>query len=235
MKTNIIIALLPMLLIQTTFALTITVPGTADLWLAGMPDGSTASISDSAPAESPVLVGGLSITGGVAYTFSASGLVANDPDFPSFGPDGWTTNSTMHFIAYVISGSENGIANVNAPFDALMGVFLGPNQPNLNPTPGALDFSTMASQNYLTLSPQLQQPFLIGDGLTSSDVVQQVIAPVGATRLYLGTMDSIGWGNNPGSFTVQVAPEPDTFSTVVVGLVALGLFKKGNCRPKYTT
>jgi hypothetical protein len=231
---KIIIALLPILLIQTTFAqLTVTVPGTSDPWLAGMPNGSTASIVDSAPAESPVLVAGLTITGGVVYTFSASGLVANDPTYPSYGPDGWTTNITTHYINYTTSSSQNGIANISAPFDALIGIFLGPSQPNLNPTPDALDFSTSASQNYLTLSPELQQPFYIGDGLTSSEIVQQVIAPAGATRLFLGTMDSQGWSNNPGSFTVEIVPEPGTVSIVVIGLAAWRFCRKGNRRREH--
>jgi hypothetical protein len=226
MKLKIVITLLSTLLVQAAFGITTIVPGTSDPWLAGMPNGSTASIVDSAPAESPVFVTGLSITSGTAYTFSASGGVANDPAIPLFGPDGWTTNVTMHFVNYTTTGAENGIANLNAPLNSLIGVFLGPNQPNLNPTPSALDFSTSASQNYLTLSPQLQQPFFIGDGLTSSLLAQQVIAPVGATRLFLGTMDSQGWSNNPGSFTVQVVPEPNIAGIAIVGLAVWTLCKK---------
>jgi hypothetical protein len=43
-----------------------------------------------------------------------------------------------------------------------VGVFLGPGQPDLNPTPLALDFSTAASQDYAALSPDLQQAFFMG-------------------------------------------------------------------------
>ena len=35
-------------------ALTVAVPGTANPWLAGMPDGATSS-EDSAPGQSPIL------------------------------------------------------------------------------------------------------------------------------------------------------------------------------------
>ena len=38
--------------------------------------------------------------------------------------------------------------------------------------------------------------------------MQQVIAPSGATRLFLGTIDEYSWYNNEGSFTVQVVRVP---------------------------
>jgi hypothetical protein len=51
------------------------------------------------------------------------------------------------------------------------------------------------------------------------------MAPAGATRLFLGTMDGFGWFNNVGSLTVTVAtttpgtvPEP-----TMLGLLGLGL------------
>jgi hypothetical protein len=50
----------------------------------------------------------------------------------------------------------------------------------------------------------LKQPFFIGDGRTSSNVIQQVIPPLGATRLYLAVTDGVGWNNNTGQFNVTV-------------------------------
>lgn len=190
----------------------VTVPGTADPWLAGMPPGSTASITDVAPAQSPVQILGLPIIPGLTLTFQATGLVTDRPAAPFFGPDGDDSRLRLH-----LTGAENGIANVIAPIDALMGVFLGPDQPNLTPAPGALDFGTPASRDYLTLFPALKQVFFIGDGLTSGGVQQQVIVPAGATRLFLGPMDAVEWSNNVGSFTVQVSaviPEPPSFCSV---------------------
>ena len=228
MKTKIIIASLTTLLLQTTFA-QITVPGTSNPWLAGMPNGTTTPGGDSVPAESPVLVTGITITGGAAYTFSASGGVSVDPRlnlYPLSGPDGEAIDPASN-----INGAENGIANITVPLDALIGVFLGSTQPSLNPAPSALDFSTLASQNYLTLSPLLQQPFFIGDGLTSSGIVQQVIAPAGATRLYLGMMDPGGYYNNVGSFTVETpavpVPEPNMAGAAAILLVAFGVCSRG--------
>ena len=70
--------------------------------------------------------------------------------------------------------------------------------------PAALDFSSDASRDFQSLSPALRQPFFIGDGRNSSGEVQKFVAPGGATRLFLGTMDSYGWSDNHGSFTVKI-------------------------------
>lgn len=209
--------------ILLTFAITaieqhaqiIVVPGTSDPWLAGMPDGTTASIVDVAPDQSPVLVLGIPISSGLAYSFTASGGVGNQPSHTLFGPEG----NAGHVLAHA-TGAENGIATLTAPINALIGVFLGPSQPNFGVAPAGLDFSSDSSRDYLKLYPLLQQPFFIGDGLTSQGVAQQVIAPNGATRLYLGTMDGYEWSNNVGAFTVTVAVVPEPPSAAVFALFA---------------
>jgi len=86
----------------------------------------------------------------------------------------------------------------------LLGVFLGPNPPNLSPTPAPLNFVNPSQQDYTNLTPALKQIFFIGNGLTSGGTIQKVVVPDGATRLFLGTLDGYGWHNNPGSFTVVV-------------------------------
>ena len=107
---------------------------------------------------------------------------------------------------------ENGISGVISPIEALLGVFLGSAQPNLTPPPPDLDFSPPMSRDYLTLAPELKQVFFVGDGRTSSQAAQRALAPPGATRLYLGTMDGSGWYNNGGSFLVIVKlTAPDHF------------------------
>lgn len=176
---------------------TISVPGRANPWLAGMTNGAMARRGDSAPDESPVLVSRISIAGGATYVFSASGSVNHGPTLPMCPPDG--ENLVSHYF-----GAENGIADIAAPFVSLVGVFLGPGQPDESPAPRALDFENAADRDYLVLAPALKQPFFIGDGLTSSGAAQQVIAPRGATRLYLGVMDQYAWYDNEGEFKVQI-------------------------------
>jgi hypothetical protein len=113
------------------------------------------------------------------------------------------------------------MSQLESPFNSLIGVFLGPGRPDLNPAPGGLDFST---QEYTILFPELQQVFFMGDGLTSGSLTQSIVAPAGATRLFLGTMDSFGWANNTGEFQVTidiVGQVPD--STPYCWLVLVGL------------
>jgi hypothetical protein len=174
----------------------IAVPGTSNPWLAGMPDGSTDG-GDAAPTQSPVEVLGLNLFAGETLNFSATGGVARDPSFSLVGPDGNENEVTSH-------GAVNGISDIATPYDSLVGVFLGPEQPDLTPAPGALDFSSAGNRDYLTLSPVLDQVFFVGDGRTTTGDHQQVIVPDGGERLFLATMDCCDWGNNIGAFSVQV-------------------------------
>jgi len=203
-------------------AVTVVVPGTSDPWLAGMPNGSTASFNDVAPAESPVLVIGITLAAGSVLHFSATGSVLNFPGIPTTGPDGGAAFS--HFV-----GAENGIANATANLNSLVGIFLDNTQPSLTGAPTAFPFSPTA----LTFSPGLKQPFFIGDGLTGSGTgaVQQFIVPAGATRLFLGTMDGYDWYNNVGSFTVNVTPAgvPESSTTLLLMLLGLAAILSVKC------
>ena len=187
-----------MLLVSPTaayVATTVIVPGTSNPWLAGMPDGARDS-GDTAPAQSPVLVTGISLTSGAVLQFMAEGAVSNDPRVTPEGPDGGASVSHN-------AGESNGISDMTSRFNALVGVFLGPDRPDLTPAPSALQF-----RDYTTLAPLLKQTFFIGDGLDTARRQQQVVVPDGTTRLYLGSMDSTQWSNNIGAFTVRVVPEP---------------------------
>jgi hypothetical protein len=213
MKTVAFLVLVFSLMVSS--ALAVNVPGTSDPWLAGMPDGSTASLEDVAPDQSPVLVPGLSLAPGLILTFSASGGVSNGPAIPLVGPDGDTFWSHS-------TGAENGISNIVTPINGLVGVFLDNNQPNFSPEPALLDFFILGL-NFTSLAPELKQVFFIGDGLTAASQVQQFVVPTNATRLFLGTMDGFGWWNNQGSFDVQVAviPLPGAFWLLGSGLLGL--------------
>jgi hypothetical protein len=203
----------------------ISVPGTSDMWLAGMPNGSTASTNDSAPAQSPVLVTGIPIVAGAYLQFDpVAGQVSNGPCCGLVpNADGDTFTLISH-----IAGAENGISNVTAPINALMGVFLDGSQPSLSAAPSALDFGAGAGINYTTISPLLKQVFFIGNGRTSGNILQTIIVPTGATRLYLGTMDGFEWNNNLGGYrvTVNTVPEPSTWMMLGGGLLALAMVRR---------
>ena len=200
----------------------ISVPGTSDPWLAGMPPGSTASLGDVAPAQSPAEVLGLAFAPGNLLTFISDGST-DHCDFGGCGLAGaegdLAEGSTGH-----TTGAENGLSNVVALIDSLIGVFLGPGAPNGSAAPGGLDFSTAASRDFASLSPLLKQTFYIGNGLRNDmSTLQTFVVPAGATRLFLGTMDGFGWFNNVGSLRVTVAvadtvPEPVTLALLGIGL-----------------
>jgi RHS repeat-associated protein len=185
--------------------------GTADPYLAGMPDGSIADAGDSAPAVSPLEVPGLTLVGGdsLMFTSPAGGVRENAIDLLN-GADGG-------FITIHTAGALNGISAIEAPVDSLVGVFLGPDQPDLSAAPPELDFnrndpnSVAGGIDYASLAPLLKQTFFIGDGRTSAGQVQQVVIPAGATRLFLASMSTSAWNDNVGSFAVDVEPfDPST-------------------------
>jgi hypothetical protein len=188
---------------ETNNTVSLWVPGNANPWLAGMPDGSIAGNKfDVAPDQSPIEVKHIPIKPDEILTFSSTGGVANGP-FQLMGADGIDT-----YIVSRTPGAENGISDITAPIDALIGVFLDESAPSNFPPSAGLDFSTASNRDFAWLYPQLRQPFFIGDGKDSIGGVQQFVAPAGATRLFLGTMDSYEWADNRGSFTVQVTIVP---------------------------
>jgi hypothetical protein len=218
-------------------AVTVTVPGWSNPWLSGMPSG-TYDGGDSAPAQSPPEVLGLYFVPGSILTFSARGTT-NWGEYAGghwSGPEGCYDDWVFpeHHTAGA-GGAANGISDIWANPNALLGVFLGPGLPNTSPAPGTLDFGSYASRDFLTFSPLLKQVFFIGDGVKSGGTQQQFVVPAGATRLFLGIKDGYQWSNNSGSFTVQVnsnaitaVPEPTTvviWSLLGILAVAAGRFR----------
>ncbi len=186
-------------------------PATGNPFLAGMPRGSVASLNNPhnspdyagsswSPKQSPVLVN-LTLTAGQPIQFATiSGSSGNDPNGSGYQPDGNTST-----IVHNYDNNENGIADMSAPINSVVGVFLDDNQPNLSAAPSTnLDFSTASSRDFTVLQPQLKQIFFIGDGKTSGGVTQQFIVPQGATRLYIANWDAYEWNNNSGYRTIQI-------------------------------
>ena len=165
---------------------------------AGSANSNYAQWGDYAPKKaSPIQAGGITINGGVPITFdgvnggatNAAGQATDSAD----GNPSIVTNS---------AGAENGIANINAPLNSIIGVFIDDTVPSTHTAPASLDFTTAAERDFEVLNPQLRQPFFIGDGRTSLGEVQQFVPPAGATRLYICTMDAYEWSNNVGGFYV---------------------------------
>jgi hypothetical protein len=223
------------LLAVTAQASSTNVLGKANPWLAGMPGGSEIifeGTTDTAPAQSPTLVSGISLAGGAVVFSNATGGVHNGSLCPDvcYGPDGRIFHG-QSFVKHE-GGAVNGIAGVWAPMNALLGVFLDDTQPDLLTPPAELDFQTVGL-DFLSLAPTLRQVFFVGDGFTSSGTQQQFVIPVGAARLFLGTMDGYGWANNSGEFNVIVsnittvpAPAAGWLLGSALGILGIGARKR---------
>jgi len=210
---------------------TVVVPGTSDIWLAGQPVGSTVTGyfgTDTALTNSPIGVG---VSGGSAITFSIIAFTPTSVDGGCF--DTTADAGACYPDEFGFSpGPANGISLANLPAGALVGVFLAAGGPS-GATPTALNFTGSGGIGtaFGSLSPELDQLFFIGDGLTGtgSGSTQQFIAPSGATMLYLAVSDSVGASNgNSGSITANVSssavapiPEPGTVSLVGMGIAGL--------------
>lgn len=193
-----------------------SVPGTANPYLSGMPNGSTCCGGDSVPGQSPVLVTGITLVPGSTVTFIVTGSVNFGPGPSGNPPDGGAVATTP---------ANNGISGASWPANALVGVFLDNSLPTATPAPADLSFSTPGSTSFPSLSPALKQAFFIGDGLTGNGTgaVQTFVVPAGATRLFLGTSDGFGWFNNSGSFavTVTAAAPPPTAGPAIIPTLSL--------------
>jgi hypothetical protein len=173
-------------------------------WLAGMPNGSQVAATGGnptpavAPTNSPSLVSGLTIAGGVHLCFREASGITSYAGSGQYGPDGETD-------WIVAQDPANGINTTRAPIQSLVGIFLDDRVPNTYTQAASLDFSTAASRDFSTLSPGLKQVFYIGDGMNSAGQLQEFVVPTGATRLYLGIMDEKGWWwDNTGTISTTI-------------------------------
>ncbi len=228
---------------ETATAVWVAVPGvykniqaTANPFLAGMKKNATASeinphnspdkagdeSSDdiSKQKQSPTTVG-LPVAAGMTFKFdSISGDARHDPNLPYFQPDGEMADIGHNNLTTSDANSkgstfyhQNGIHDVVAPINALVGVFLTDEAPDKTAVPTIndrynadcpTDFTNSAERNRTVYQPKLKQIFFIGDGMTDDLIRQTFVAPAGATRLYLATWDFYEWNNNAGSRLVQI-------------------------------
>ena len=175
------------------------VPGSSNLYLAGMPDGKDIRYrknTDRAPAQSPVLVVPdvkKCLKEGATLTFQVSGEISYDKGKNKSNADGSPNVAEHELKAYY------GKSNIVAPYNALLGVFLTDDSPESAVAPEALSYATAGERDYKEIKPKIGQIFYIGDGKNASGDYQKVIVPKGAGRLYFGIMDSFEWSNNTGN------------------------------------
>jgi hypothetical protein len=169
-----------------------TVPGTADPWLANATVDYNADIGylDTAPGESPVFAG--DVTGGDTLSWTATGAVGSYPgDYWGGGPDGNGVETTRAW-------GNNGIQNIVAPDDALLGLFTG-----------SSSFSD-------------QVPFIMGSSgqTTVPDGATEFFTGVMHSALW-----NIGQGSFQVNLEISPVPEPSTIALVVSGLAALATIR----------
>jgi len=212
MRTLLLLTLAGVLTAATSRAdTTLSVAGNANLYGAGhasppAPGGNGAGIL-------PVLV---TLTGTTpAYvTFSnASGTVHFNGGLTDV-PDGTASSLTYMPTCGGLSGYRLDHIRV------LSGVFLDDTEP-ADPAPDTLFADSLT---FNVLRPKLRQLFPIGDGLTGtgSGATQSFIAPAGATRIFLGYIDSYdgvlpGWyGDNSGAVSITLTEHSGTPAAVAL-------------------
>jgi len=144
------------------------------------------------------------VTGfGGSISITASGLWDHTPS-PIHGPDGYsgTDETDPQYLAFGISRIDN------SNLSALVGVFLT----DAAPDPLARPANLVVGTSDMT-KPLLQQGFLIGSNL------ENIVVPVGATRLFLGLNNGFEWTNNSGHVDVTITPLP---GAVLLGMLGLG-------------
>jgi hypothetical protein len=222
------------------FADTLTIQATDDIYAAGhstLPNTiypGTFSPSDTFPVDPNEILAFSSVTGTVGCNFRVTN-----------GPDGtcWPRVNTTVTSYGGLSGIDVDHANM-----FLVGVFLGPAEPS-GPGPSVLkyNYGTVGSLSTAdaSFSPQLDQVFFIGDGLTGTGTGQEqdFDVPAGADRLYLGFADSFDsvpsyYADDVGSLTATfeitttATPEPAYGVLLTGGIFIAALFYRRRFRAR---
>lgn len=178
---------------------TVTVPGGANLWLAG---GNPAPGDGPGSAPPSIKVP----DGATAFTVvSVKGLVSCCNDEPGIPPDGGGVPTTITPVDGQI-GPYSGPSNL-----PLLGLFVRKDKPPPDAKPPD-DNEADDTGEFTSLPTQLWSPFFIGDGDTTRGAGQTFRVPTGgADTLYLGIPDSYSfqgppqkYEDNNGSFTARI-------------------------------
>ncbi|MFH1739353.1 MAG: hypothetical protein ABIH23_10135, partial [bacterium] len=120
---------------------TFTVYGRSAIQLAGQANGSVLGDGvTTAPSCSPILLD-LNLTAGKNIVITTSGGVGYNFASQSATAEGNTSN-----IGVIAAGDQNGISDITAPYNALLGVFTTDDTPG-GTAPTALDFTLLATRD----------------------------------------------------------------------------------------
>lgn len=214
-------------------AAVVTVDGRTNILTAGYPDISaftTANVWDPGVLAT-VSVG---VWGGATVNFNSVTMAGARGGSPLWGPDGYDIVAAGDYYQVNVHAPLTSISGIRANRDGFFaGVFLADGVPS-GAAPAALDFRNVdrggMGPNFSALSPLLNQVFFIGDGRTDLSQLQDFVAPAGATRLFLGSLDAwytatgCCWGDNTWDFTadVSVVPAPGAAALIAAaGLVGM--------------
>lgn len=201
----------------------VTVDGKCNIFGAGLV--SPPSPGGGGGGVLPMLISLDGHSSGYVELTSVTGSVRAGVTFPLNGADGGTSASGTTDVLSL--GGISGLIHANRTL-FLTGVFLGPASAS-NPAPPRLD---VTGANAVTeFSPLLAQTFFMGDGRDAAANLQRFYIPAGATRLYLGFVDALDFGNptdlpghyndNSGSLVVTTNVVPAPASLGALGLAGL--------------
>ncbi len=176
-----------------------------------LPSGATSVVFNSVTGS---ITTGCASTEGCIVLNNGTGNNANDPDGVGAAPATSSNTGTSSISGMIAPGAGY-----------LVGLFVPAGGP-VGAAPAALDFtSTGLGTAFTSLSPQLDQVFFIGDGLTGNGTgTQQTFnIPTGAVQLWLGISDAGGYvgapgayGDNLGLYTVGLSVNAPGSSAVTV-------------------
>ncbi|MEN0020881.1 MAG: hypothetical protein AAF747_08370 [Planctomycetota bacterium] len=198
----------------------VVVPATANIFSAttGNPGPNATAAVEIAIPSGP---------GNQFVAVDVTGLVtALEGILPFTNADGMFINPAGQAVDTNIVPS-NGLSGTFLPAGlSLVGTFLGPQRGPGLISPSSVDFGVLGV-DFVTISPEIQQTFFIGDGLTGNGtgLVQLFAVPEGATSLFLGFADGSffdgpagAFGDNAGQLDVDVSFVPTPASAALLGL-----------------
>ena len=195
----------------------VVVDGRSNIFAAGYDTTMmmTGQMPGLAPTASVAVVGGSTIRVGTVEVFAARPATPGHALMPS--PDGFAGGPDSSIGGINIIDSQTSNSGVRAERNSfLAGVFLGPGHP-AGTAPTALDFRAAAlGIEFESVSPTIGQVFFIGDGRAESGMMHRFLAPLGATRLVLGSADALnastpsGYDDNWWNFRADVISDYGT-------------------------